>query len=81
MSRMESAESNDKGQWVGVEAGIVQALSESAEELAHTECFDQEQRAELYTILEAIQADTASHQKVIDLLAAKLQAGQEGGNA
>jgi hypothetical protein len=78
---MESAVSNDTGQWVGVEAGIVRALSESADELAHAECFDQEQRAELYTILQAIQADTANHRQMIDLLAAKLQAGQGGGNA
>jgi len=69
------------GQWVGVEAGIVQALSDSADELAHSECFDQEQRAELYTILESIKADTANHQKMIDLLAAKLQQGGGCGDA
>jgi len=50
---------------VGIEAQLAAKLAEAAEEVAHMEFFDQEQRAEIYTILQAMKADTQVHQEVV----------------
>ncbi|MBS3822079.1 MAG: hypothetical protein KGY81_09995 [Phycisphaerae bacterium] len=60
-----------------MEARIAATLNETADELAHAECFDQEQRAEIYAILQAIRNDTSNHRTRVDLLAAKLGQGAE----
>ena len=57
---------------VNVESKICNSLTETTDELAHTECFDQEQRAEIYAILQAIKNDTDNHRRTIELLAKKL---------
>jgi hypothetical protein len=56
----------------GLEARIAASLDETADELAHAECFDEEQRAEIYAILQALRTDSRNHRATIDLLAAKL---------
>jgi len=50
---------------VGMEARLADKLSEAADEVAHTECFDQEQRAEIYTILQAMKADAEAHRNIV----------------
>ncbi len=65
----------DISEMVGVESVIVNFLEETSDELAHAECFDTEQRAEIYAILQAIKADTVTHRKTIELLAAGLKEG------
>ena len=40
-------------------------LSETAGEVARTECFDMEQRSEVYSILEALQTDVQEHRKML----------------
>ena len=62
----------DFARYVSVESKIAQSLSETADELAHSECFDQEQRAEIYAILQAIKTDTENHHKTVQLLARKM---------
>lgn len=62
----------DFAQYVSVESEIAESLSETADELAHTECFDQEQRAEIYAILQAIKTDTENHHRTVQLLAKKM---------
>lgn len=62
----------DFARYVSVESKIVESLSETADELAHSECFDQEQRAEIYAILQAIKTDTENHRKTVQLLARKM---------
>jgi len=42
-------------------------------ELDHTDCFDDEQRAEIYTILQALRDDTRAH---LDVLAQAQTVGQ-----
>jgi hypothetical protein len=59
----------------GVESRIAVCLDESADELAHAECFDLEQRAEIYAILEAIRTDSRNHRAMVELLASKLCEG------
>lgn len=48
---------------VSLERKAAVVLDETAEDLAHAECFDPEQRSELYTILEALKADSQAHQE------------------
>ena len=55
-----------------LEARLVAILGRTAKEVDHTECFDQEQRAEVYAILQALKSDTDVHRAMVDLLARQL---------
>ena len=48
-----------------LEGQLSAALSETAEEISHTECLDCEQRAEIYTILQTMRCDTETHRTVV----------------
>lgn len=48
---------------VSLERMLASVLHETAEDLAHAECFDPEQRSELYAIIEALRADSELHQQ------------------
>jgi hypothetical protein len=50
---------------IRLEDDLAAALDEAAHQIAHAECFDLEQRAEVYTILHAIQTDTAAHRQIV----------------
>lgn len=63
----------DPSGWADAESHIGDVLAQTAEELAHTECFDQEQRAEIYAILQALKTDTSNHRQMVQLLAGKLR--------
>ena len=56
----------------GMENQLVDKLGEAKREVAHAECFDSEQRAEVYTILDALEADTNAHKKAINTLQLRL---------
>jgi hypothetical protein len=75
MSGMETRAEPNVANLASMEARIAATLSDTADELAHAECFDQEQRAEIYAILQAIRNDTSNHRALVDLLAAKLDQG------
>ncbi len=49
----------------GLEAQLASVLRRTTQQIAHSECFDDEQRAEVYSILHALKADTEIHQNVI----------------
>jgi hypothetical protein len=51
----------DPAQAPGLERKLEAILVQTAREIAHTECLDPEQRAEVYTIVESLQHDTATH--------------------
>ncbi|MCK4601656.1 MAG: hypothetical protein KAU28_04275 [Phycisphaerae bacterium] len=57
---------------VKMEDQLAATLFEASDEIAHTECLDNEQRAEVYTILQALKSDTNSHRALIELLARKV---------
>ncbi len=63
---------NGLSHYIRVESEIANCLSQTTDELAHSECFDLEQRAEIYAILQAIKTDTKIHRQTVDLLARKL---------
>lgn len=48
-----------------LEEELSDALRRTAEEIAHAECLDEEQRAEVYTILDTLRADTRMHRRVV----------------
>jgi hypothetical protein len=50
---------------VRLEEKLSLAIQQVADEIAHTECLDEEQRAEVYTILDTLRSDTRSHQGVV----------------
>jgi hypothetical protein len=54
------------------EEKIAASLVQAADEVEHADCFDTEQRAEVYTILKALQADTEIHRGMVSLLTRKL---------
>ena len=62
----------------GVESQLSAILTATSDEIAHSECLDVEDRAEVYAILGAIQADTEVHRQAINLLSHRLV---EGGDA
>jgi hypothetical protein len=64
---------------VRLEEELSDALTRTAEEIAHAECLDEEQRAEVYTILETLRSDTHTHRKVVGMWVANPPAG--GANA
>ncbi len=56
----------------GIETSLASMLVETADEVAHTECFDDEQRSEIYTIIQTLKADTELHRSTLSLLAGKM---------
>ena len=52
-----------------LEASLLVHIEASADELRHIECLDEEQRAEIHAILEAMKHDGLSHVAVIQALA------------
>jgi hypothetical protein len=59
----------------GIEHQLATALTATADEVKHAECFDDEQRAEVYAILQALRDDTEAHRATVDLLARQLNEG------
>ncbi|MBL7133539.1 MAG: hypothetical protein ISS78_05525 [Phycisphaerae bacterium] len=55
----------DTSNVAALEDGLAATLAETYREVAHAECFDPEQRAEIYTILEILKADTDVHRETI----------------
>ena len=56
-----------------LEEDLADQLAKIQYELDHTDCFDPEQRAEIYTIVQALRDDTKAH---IQFLVQAQQAGQ-----
>jgi hypothetical protein len=52
---------------IRLEEELAAALQQTAEEMAHAECLDDEQRAEVYTIIETLRSDTKTHRQVVGL--------------
>ncbi|GAG45951.1 unnamed protein product, partial [marine sediment metagenome] len=61
--------------FTGMEHELAVALRATADEIARAECFDSEQRSEVYAILRALQADTTVHGELVEQLARRLRGG------
>jgi len=57
---------------VNLEMEINQSLTEATRDIEYVETFDQEQRAEVHTILRAMLADTQVHRSLLDRLGEQL---------
>ena len=55
----------DMSNMAEVEKQLAAVLGKSVDELNRTECFDMEQRSEIYTILTTLKAETQTHQETI----------------
>jgi hypothetical protein len=53
------------GKAIRLEEELSDSLRGAAEEVAHARCLDEEQRAEVYTILDTLRADTRMHRHVV----------------
>ena len=52
-------------------------LNETSDDVAHTECFDPEQRAEVYTILKTLKANSETHRAMVKMLVHRLKEGRD----
>ena len=75
MAEADSQFYQGKPQLTDAESKIANSLATAAEELSRSECFDNEQRAEIYAILGAIKTDTENHRRMIELTADKVAKG------
>ena len=57
----------------GLEQQLAAKLAATADEVQHVECFDDEQRAEVFAILQALRTDTEAHRAMADLLAKQIK--------
>ena len=53
------------GDLARIEQGLVDTVQAAAREVQHTECLDDEQRAEVYSILHALKNDTEAHRQIV----------------
>ena len=53
------------GDLARIEQGLVDTVQAAAREVQHTECLDDEQRAEVYSILHALRNDTEAHRQIV----------------
>ena len=72
MTGIEGAGFQDMTAIAGIENQVASTLVRASGEIARSECFDLEQRAEIYAILEALKADSEVHRALIASLQRKL---------
>lgn len=68
MSSGSSSISTEMSAMLSMEKQLAATLTEASDEIAHTECLDCEQRAEVYTIIQALKSDTKNHHELVELL-------------
>ena len=76
MTSLQGNVSENVSVFAGMEHQLSAALLETAEEIAHVECFDEEQRSEVYAILQALKSDTDAHQLMVTRLIEQLKGGR-----
>jgi len=69
MSTIQTIAATDISAMPAFERRLTAVLQQTAGEIARLESLDEEQRAEVYAILQAIQADAEIHQAMVDALA------------
>ena len=53
------------GDLARIEQGLVDTVQAASKEVRYSECLDDEQRAEVYSILHALRNDTEAHQQIV----------------
>jgi|GEM_PF-1840559 len=72
MEAMSNATYGDVRAIAAMERRLASTLGRTRDEVSRADCFDSEQRAEVYAILEALQADTEAHKRTIKFLTPRL---------
>jgi hypothetical protein len=65
--------SGDVAKMASLENGLAAMLMQASYEVARSECLDVEQRAEVYTILKTLKANTETHCAMVRQLARQLK--------
>ena len=65
MRQENEKQSSEVARMARLEDDLAAAIERAAHQIAHAECFDLEQRAEVYSILHALQADSAAHRQIL----------------
>ena len=65
MRQENEKQSSEVARMARLEDALAAAIERAAHQIAHAECFDLEQRAEVYSILHALQADSAAHRRIL----------------
>ncbi|MCL2700122.1 MAG: hypothetical protein FWE88_00340 [Phycisphaerae bacterium] len=73
MTTAQTSQPSDLAALAKLEEHLADQLAKIQYELDHTDCFDPEQRAEIYTIVQALREDTQAH---LSFLAQAQSAGQ-----
>ena len=48
-----------------IEQELVDTVQAASQEVRYSECLDEEQRAEVYSILHALRSDTEAHRRIV----------------
>ena len=72
MTGLQSNTPADVSAMAKLEDQLSAVLYQTADEVAHMESFDDEQRSEIYAILETLKADTQAHRVAVKLLSHRI---------
>ncbi|MDP6046451.1 MAG: hypothetical protein QGG25_12640 [Phycisphaerae bacterium] len=65
MTTVKDNSSHPFGDLARIEQGLVDTVQAASQEVKFTECLDDEQRAEVYSILHALKNDTEAHRQMV----------------
>lgn len=65
----------DLTRMMSLENGLAVTVRKAADDVARAECFDAEQRSEVYAILEAIRSNSMAHSIKVRQLTERIKAG------
>ena len=71
MSLAESHIPRQLRQAAAMENSLLSQIDAAADDLQRVDCFDEEQRAEIHAILEAMKHDSESHSAIVQFLTAR----------
>ena len=65
MTTVKDNSSHPFGDSARIEQGLVDTVHAASREVQYADCLDDEQRAEVYSILHALRNDTEAHQQIV----------------
>jgi hypothetical protein len=72
MTGIQGSSPSDVSALTSLEEQLAAQLYVTADEISRAECFDDEQRSEVYTILETLQADSQAHRAAVKLISHRI---------
>jgi len=59
----------------GMQSRFAATLTATSDEIAHSDCLDEEDRSEIYAILKAITGDAEMHRRTVETLSDRIAKG------